>query len=99
MAVNIYAVAVRSIRDRGAGRIMEFMKRAADRGVSTPICRSRLHTHPLRATGDVPMPGGRGCEPRADDDALFGREVRGAKGADPEVRLHDAAVSMAAGRQ
>ena len=40
-----------------------------------------------------------GCEPRADGDALFGREVRGAIGTDPEVRLHDAAVSVAVGRQ
>ena len=72
---------------------------SAEREIEFAVCRSRLRTHPLRETGEVPMPTGRGCEPRADGDALVGREVRSAIGADPEVRLHDAAVSVAAGRQ
>ena len=62
-------------------------------------CRSRAVHYPSRSTGDVSMPSGRGCQPLADGDTLFGREVRGAISADPEMRLHDAAVCVAVLRQ
>src|SRR5688572_25604841 len=71
-------------------------KRTIHRGDKTD---RQLPTPPLRGTGDVFLLSGRGCEPRADRNALFRREVRGAIGTDSEVGLHDAAVSMAAGRQ